>query len=104
MLRRLKLKRGNNKLMAFHIDDGKLLEKYKAIWTKVEDLKNIKLNALPVYDNSYIKTKIRPFGDKVYINFHGLNVPEDNIECESFTVISIVSLLVYNKKYFCNYI
>ena len=104
MLRRLKLKRANNKLMAFHIDDGKLLEKYKAIWTKVEDLKNIKLNALPVYDNSYIKTKIRPFGGKVYINFRGLNVPEDNIECESFTVISIVSLLVYNKKYFCNYI
>ena len=104
MLRRLKLKRANNKLMAFHIDDGKLLEKYKAIWTKVEDLKNIKLNALPVYDNSYIKTKIRPFGDKVYINFRDLNVPEDNIECESFTVISIVSLLVYNKKYFCNYI
>ena len=104
MLRRLKLKRANNKLMAFHIDDGKLLEKYKAIWTKVEDLKNIKLNALTVYDNSYIKTKIRPFGDKVYINFRGLNVPEDNIECESFTVISIVSLLVYNKKYFCNYI
>ena len=30
----------NNKLMAFWIDD-KQLEKYKAIWTKVEDLKNI---------------------------------------------------------------
>ena len=23
-------------------------EKHKAIWTKIEDLKNIKLNALPV--------------------------------------------------------
>ena len=27
-----------NKLMSFHIDDEKLLEKYKAIWTKIEDL------------------------------------------------------------------
>ena len=27
----------NNKLMSFHIDDEKLLEKYKAIWTKIED-------------------------------------------------------------------
>ena len=26
-----------NKLMCFRIDDEKLLEKYKAIWTKIED-------------------------------------------------------------------
>ena len=31
----------NNKLMSsFGIDDENLLEKYKAIWTKTEDLKN----------------------------------------------------------------
>ena len=41
--------------MYFCIDDEKLLEKYKAIWTKIEDFKNIKLNALPVYDDRYIK-------------------------------------------------
>ena len=29
----------NNKLMSFRWDE-KLLEKYKAIWTKIEDLKN----------------------------------------------------------------
>ena len=27
-----------NKLIYFRIDDEKLLEKYKAIWTKIEDL------------------------------------------------------------------
>ena len=32
---------------------------------------------------------------KVYINFHGLNVPEDSVECKSFAIISIDSLLVY---------
>ena len=41
----------NNKLMSFQIDDGKLLEKYKTIWTKMEDLKNIELNAFLVYDH-----------------------------------------------------
>ena len=85
--------------MSFRIDGEKLLEKYKSIWTKIEDLKNIKLNALPVYDGRCIKTKIRTFGDKVYSNFRGLDVPEDDIECKSFTVISIDSLLVYDKKY-----
>ena len=43
---------------------------------------------------------MRTFGDKVYTNFLGLNVPENDIQCESFTVISIDSLLVYNKKYY----
>ena len=33
------------------------------------------------------------------ISFRGVNVPEDNIKCESFTVISIDSLLVYDEKY-----
>ena len=40
-------KNKNNKLMSFNKDDEKLLEKYKAIWTKIEDIKkNIELNAL----------------------------------------------------------
>ena len=86
--------------MSFRIDDGKLLEKYKSIWTKIEDLKYSKLNALPVYDNRYIKPKIRTYGDNVYTNLHGVNVPEDYIEYESFTVISIDSLLIYENKYY----
>ena len=75
------LKDKNNRLMYFRIDDEKLSQKYKTIWTKIEDLKNIELNTLPVYDDRYIKTKIRPYGDKVYNNFRGVNVPEDDIEC-----------------------
>ena len=35
-----KVKEGDNKLISFRIDDEKLLEKYKATWTKIEDLKN----------------------------------------------------------------
>ena len=81
----------NNKFTSFCIDDEKLLEKYKTIKTKTEDLKNIKLNALFVYDDKYIKTNN---------NFRGLNFPEDNMECESFTVICITSLLVYENKFY----
>ena len=39
------------------IKDEKLLEKYETIWTKTEDLKNIEWNALPVYNDRYIKLK-----------------------------------------------
>ena len=83
--------------MFFRIDYEKLLEKYRAIWTTIECLKNIKLK---VYDDRCIKTKIRTFTDKVYANFCDLNMPEDDIEYESFTVISIDYLPVYESKYY----
>ena len=79
-VRTFNIKDGNNKLMFLRIADEKLLEKYKPIWVNIKDLKNVKLNALPVYDDRYIKTKIRIFSDKVYTNFRGLNAPEDNLE------------------------
>ena len=47
-----------------------------------------------------LKTKIRTFSEKVYANFRGLNVPEDDIEYESFIAISVDSLLVYESKYY----
>ena len=43
-----------NKLVSFLIDDDMLLEKYKSIWIKIENLRNIELNALPVYDDKCI--------------------------------------------------
>ena len=64
--------------MSFHIDDEKLLEKFKAISTKIEDLKNIKLNAFAVFNDRYINTKVRAYRDKVYTIFCGLNVMEDS--------------------------
>ena len=52
-------KNQNSKLISLGIDDNNLLEKFETICTKIEDLKNIKLDALPVYDDRYIKTNIR---------------------------------------------
>ena len=53
-----------------------------------------------IYIYIYITTKIRTYGDNVYTNFSGLDVPEDDIECESFMFISIDSLLVLENKYY----
>ena len=59
------------------------------------------MNGLPVYDDRYIKTKTRTYiNNNFFTNFRGLNVPEDDIKCKSFTVISIDSLLVYENKYY----
>ena len=90
----------SNKLMSLCVDDEKLLEKYKAIWTKIEDFENIELNPLPVSNDRYIKTKIRTYGDKVYTKFRFLNVQEDDIEWKTFIVIFIDFFLVYKNKYY----
>ena len=43
------------------------------------------MNTFPAYDDRCIKTKTRTYGDKVYTNFRGLNLPEDGVECNSFS-------------------
>ena len=60
----------NNELMPFRIDVEELLERYKSIWTRFEDSKNLKSNALPVY--RHIKT----YREKVYTNFHDIETIE----------------------------
>ena len=47
-----------------------------------------------------ISTKKRAYWDKVYTNFGGFNVPQDCVQCEPFTIISIDSLLVLKRKYY----
>ena len=43
-------KNKKNKLMYLPVNDEKVSEKYKSIWTKIEDLKNTEFNALTFYD------------------------------------------------------
>ena len=52
-----KVKDNYNKLMFFRINDEKLWEKYRTIWTQMEHIKNFELNAFPVYENRYLKSK-----------------------------------------------
>ena len=76
------------------------MQKYKSILTKIEDLRNINLNALPIYYHRQIKSKIKTCCDKAYTNFCGLNVSENDIEHECITVLSIDSSVVYESKYY----
>ena len=85
--------------MSFRIDNYKLIAKYKTISTKTEELQNIELNALLVYDDRYIKIKITVNTDKFYTKCLCLNMSEHGVECQSFIVISIGSLLPYGNKY-----
>ena len=41
----------NKKFMSFSINDDTLLKKYKTIWAKIEDLVNLELNGLFVFND-----------------------------------------------------
>ena len=60
-------KNKTNKLMNLCIDDHKLLEKCKTMWTKIENLKSIELDALLIYDDRYIKKKKKKKNAQWYI-------------------------------------
>ena len=69
-------------MISFHLKDEKLLKKYKAIWTKIEDLENMNLNVLHVSNKFKRRTKIKTFGDKVYTSFRSLiSLKIDNSKC-----------------------
>ena len=49
----------------FLIEDDDLLEKYNTIWDKVSaDIKK-KFDSKPAYNETYLKTKIKPHGAEV---------------------------------------
>lgn len=80
---------------SFHIDDQSYQKIYKTIWTKAKYLKTIEFNILSVYNDRYMRTSIRAFGHDVYTNFRPLNLSEDDLEWESFTIISTDCLYVH---------
>ena len=45
---------------SFLIKDD-VLEKYNEIWNTIKETLNIKFHSMPVYDEKYIKAKVREF-------------------------------------------
>ena len=47
------------KNVSFKIEDESLYLKYTEIWNKNKDILNVKFYSQPIYDNKYIKTKVK---------------------------------------------
>ena len=43
------------------IKNDDVLDKYNEIWDKIKNKLNIKFHSMPVYDEKYIKFKVREF-------------------------------------------
>ena len=47
------------KNMSFKIGDESVYIKHNQIWNKIKDLLNIRFHSEPIYDDNYIKTKVK---------------------------------------------
>ena len=84
----------NSKCINLLVNDKKILEKYFEIWNKIKSLIKKEFNSEPVYNDKYIKIKIKIYNDKVYTNFQHNKMQKDNEYCACLSVIWLDSIFV----------
>ena len=65
-----------------------------------ELLGGLKLYSEPIYDDSYIQTKVKKFSEMIKNLFDGDEIPKEKIEYACIACISIDSVLKVDKKIF----
>ena len=86
--------------MSFMVKDDNVLDKYNKIWNKIKEKLSIKFHSMPVYDETYIKAKVREFDGKIKTNFLGNEVPKENMHYTCIACITIDSVMRMDKKNF----
>ena len=61
------------------IEDDSVLVKYNEIWNKIKKTLNMKFHNMPVYDEKYMKTKVKEFNGVGNTNFWGDKVPKEGV-------------------------
>ena len=67
---------------------------------KIKEELSIKFHSEPVYDQTYIKTKVREFDGKIKTNFLGNDIPKENIHYTCIACVTIDSVMRMDKKYY----
>ena len=82
--------------MSFLIKGDFVLNKYSEIRDKIKEKLSIKLHSEPVYDQTYIKVKVREF--KIKTNFLGNEIPNENMHYTCIACVTIDSVMRMDKK------
>ena len=64
----------------------------------IKEKLNIKFHNIPVYDETYLKAKVRGIDGKIKTNFLGDKVPKENMHCICIVCITIDSVMKLDKK------
>ena len=75
-----------------------MLNKYNKIWDKIKEKLNIKFHSKPVYDQKYLKAKVREFDGMIKTNFLGNEIPKENMQFTCTACLTIDSVMKMDKK------
>ena len=53
------------KSMSFKIEDDNVYVKYSRIWNKIKELLGVKFYSDPIFDDKYIKVKVKRFSELI---------------------------------------
>ena len=86
------------KKMSFNIEDESLYLKHTEILNKIKDILNAKFHSQPIYDDKYIKTKVKTFNNMINTLFSGDEIPKERIHYICIAAICIGSVFRVDKK------
>ena len=86
------------KNLPFMIKDDSVLNKYNEIWNTIKGKLNIKFHSLPVYNEKYIKAKVREFNGVIKVNVLGDKIPKGSMRYTCIACITIDSVMRMKKK------
>ena len=64
------------KYIYFLIKDDELLEQYNEIWEKLKNSLKKELGSNPIYNEKYLKAKMKSYNGKINANFHNNKIPK----------------------------
>ena len=90
---------GGGKNRSFKINDYSVYIKYNHIWNKIKELLGgAKFYSEPIYDDSYIKTKVKTYSNIIKTLFSEDEIPRERVEYDCIACISVDSVLKLDKK------
>ena len=80
------------------IKNDEAWQKYEDIWNVIKNKLSIKFNSEPIYENKYLKAKVREFNDDIKTNFLNNGLPKENTYYTCIACITVNSVLRMNKE------
>ena len=88
------------KYVSFLIKDDDLLEKYNELWEKVKNIIKKEFDSEPVYNEKYLKVKIKFYNGKINKNFYNNKIPKEGSQFICLSLILIDSVFRTGNNYY----
>ena len=84
--------------MSFLVKDDEVWENYVEVWDVIKNKLGIKFHSRPIYEQKYLKAKVREFNGAIKTNFLVNDMPKENMHYICIACITIDSVMIMDKK------